>query len=213
MGEGGAILTNHSGLYDRMLWISQHPERQKREIGLHATNEIGINGRMHPAVARLALRRFDAAQEAVLKRQRVFGDVAMALAETGLVRPMKWLRSRIQPSFYRLNMAWLAEPEPHALSASLAALGWRGCVSQDPVRLIYQQPSFPALSGNDSKVTPCPVAEREAPRRFCVDLVERCSNRHALIRPATLTSPRRVVRGQLAESGCRRVESSAVLSS
>ena len=49
VGEGGAILTSSQELYEKLLWHTQHPERQRLELGLHLDNESCLTGRIHPA--------------------------------------------------------------------------------------------------------------------------------------------------------------------
>lgn len=60
-GEGGCVLTDNTDLYEQLLWWSQHPLRQKRELGFDIYNEFSFNSRMHPAAAASALRSFDLA--------------------------------------------------------------------------------------------------------------------------------------------------------
>jgi dTDP-4-amino-4,6-dideoxygalactose transaminase len=50
-GEGGAILTNNEELYRKLLWWTQHPMRQRLELGLDLDNEFAINARIHPLAA------------------------------------------------------------------------------------------------------------------------------------------------------------------
>ena len=48
-GEGGAIITDDVTIYEKLLWYSQHPSRQKTAFGLSNFNDYApINGRMNP---------------------------------------------------------------------------------------------------------------------------------------------------------------------
>ena len=47
--EGGCVLTDSDMIYEKLLWYSQHPSRQKAAIGINKYNEYApLNGRMHP---------------------------------------------------------------------------------------------------------------------------------------------------------------------
>lgn len=51
-GEGGAVLTDDDNIYEKLLWYSQHPSRQKTVFGLSNYNDYApINGRMNPLSA------------------------------------------------------------------------------------------------------------------------------------------------------------------
>lgn len=54
-GEGGAILTNDATLYERLVWLTQHPHRYRREFSLcgHLEEQF-LNARIHPLAAILA---------------------------------------------------------------------------------------------------------------------------------------------------------------
>lgn len=53
-GEGGAIMTNNTELYNMLLLICQHPHRQEHDLGIGYSNEFSLNGRIHPIAAILA---------------------------------------------------------------------------------------------------------------------------------------------------------------
>ena len=62
-GEGAAILTRDVALYRRLLHLTQHPERWRREVSLSEWNaEPFINARMHPLSAVIALALWPAEQ-------------------------------------------------------------------------------------------------------------------------------------------------------
>lgn len=50
-GEGGCILTNNTDLYKRLVAITQHPYRMKRDISIDEYSELGFNGRINPLAA------------------------------------------------------------------------------------------------------------------------------------------------------------------
>lgn len=169
-GEGGAVLTDHDELYEKLLWFTQHPERQRRELGLGVWNEFGLNGRMHPLAARLASRRFDAALDHVRTRQERSFQIIEAMNRSSLTEPIDFWERRILPSFFRLTGSWRRKPRPRNLEANLACLGWHVHLGRPPVTLVYQQPAFRAQYGHlvDSTAE-CPVAERQWRRRVSVE--------------------------------------------
>jgi len=59
-GEGGAILTDDAELYEKLIWYSQHPARQKKIFGLSEYNEYApINGRCNPLSAIMLSELFE----------------------------------------------------------------------------------------------------------------------------------------------------------
>lgn len=101
-GEGGCVLTNNADLYEQLLWWSQHPLRQKRELGLDIYNEFSFNSRMHPAAAVLALRSFDLALERVADHQELCFEAIAILEDADLIDPTCLSALEIRPSFFVL---------------------------------------------------------------------------------------------------------------
>ncbi len=58
-GKGGAIITNNTNLYDRLVSICQHPHRQERDLGIGSSHEFALNGGMHPISAIIARDMFE----------------------------------------------------------------------------------------------------------------------------------------------------------
>lgn len=59
-GEGGAVITDDDTIYEKLLWYSQHPSRQKTVFGLSNYNDYApINGRMNPLSAILLNETFE----------------------------------------------------------------------------------------------------------------------------------------------------------
>jgi dTDP-4-amino-4,6-dideoxygalactose transaminase len=55
-GEGAAVITRHRETYERLLHLTQHPDRWRREVCLDGWNEFPfLNARMHPLTAVIAL--------------------------------------------------------------------------------------------------------------------------------------------------------------
>lgn len=66
-GEGGAIITNNSELYEKLLSTCQHAHRQERDLGIGVSHEFALNGRIHPIAALFASENF---QSGLLEKQR-----------------------------------------------------------------------------------------------------------------------------------------------
>lgn len=60
-GEGAAVMTHDRPLYEKLLHLTQHPERWRREVSLTGWNARPFfNSRMHPLTAIIASILFDA---------------------------------------------------------------------------------------------------------------------------------------------------------
>jgi dTDP-4-amino-4,6-dideoxygalactose transaminase len=165
-GEGGAVLTDHDWLYERLVWHTQHPDRQKHELGLLTANEFAINGHMHPAAARMALRKFDAALRKLDTRRRHIERLHVAMAQTGLVAPPAWSTTDSKPSFFRFVPAWRRRPAFEELGQAFPRLR----LAHAPVRLLPEQGSFRAQYPDFlSERTRYPEAIRQSKLRFCVE--------------------------------------------
>jgi perosamine synthetase len=167
-GEGGAVLTDNRDLYEKLIWYSQHPYRQRRDISLQFDNEFGINGRIHPLAAIWANATFDESLDSVIRRRiECFGMIDV-LNSTGLTEEIDFKERRIEPAFFRLSAAWKKKPQVAALLRELQQSGIYASLEDPPVRLIYQQPAFLAQYRRSGAAGRCPVAERQARLRFCV---------------------------------------------
>lgn len=102
-GEGGCIITDNADLYERLVWYSQHPLRQKRELGVGIYNEFSFNTRIHPAAAVSALASFDGALLRVAEYQELCLDALAALEREHLIEPARLSDSAIRPSFFALT--------------------------------------------------------------------------------------------------------------
>jgi dTDP-4-amino-4,6-dideoxygalactose transaminase len=163
-GEGGAILTNHDALYEKLLWYTQHPERQRRELGINLVNEFALNGRIHPLAAQIANAGFDRALAGLGAQQQICFKIITELNRTNLVEPIRFGEQAIKPAFFRLSAAWKGKPQERALERDLGNIR----LAPSPVRLLYRQPAFVAQYGRGMVASVCPQAERQAKKRFCL---------------------------------------------
>ena len=49
--RGGAILTDRTDLCEKLVGLTQHPYRHKRDLRLGLNNEYSLNMRIHPLAA------------------------------------------------------------------------------------------------------------------------------------------------------------------
>ena len=69
-GEGGALITDDDTIFEKLLWYSQHPSRQKTVFGLSNYNIYApINGRMNPLSAILLNETFKFSLKALYNKQ------------------------------------------------------------------------------------------------------------------------------------------------
>ncbi len=145
-GEGGAILTDNAELYQKLVWWTQHPDRQRRDLGLGLVNEFGLNARMHPLAAVVANVTFGAALQRLQGYQAWCFEVIDRLNESGLTQPIRFQELGIVPSFFRLAAAWRGEPQGERLRVYLAERGGVRLESL-PFSRIDRQPAFIAQYG------------------------------------------------------------------
>jgi perosamine synthetase len=167
-GEGGAVLTNRDDIYERLLWHTQHPLRQRRELGSGLDNEFALNGRIHPWAATRAVATFDARLSALARRRYAAADLIGALNGSGLTQPIDFSDRGIEPAFFRVTAAWRRNEQSSRLGDYLSTAGWVVAVGPAPVRLVYRQTGFLAQFARCRTGARCPVAEQQARRRFCV---------------------------------------------
>jgi len=170
VGEGGAILTNHAALYEKLVWYTQHPARQRRDLGLGLDNEFALNGRIHPLAAAWAAARFEESLVRLREHQRRCFELINLLNATATIEPIEFRQQDIEPSFFRLTAAWRGRPDQERLHKELATAGVSVDVLPPPIRLIYRQPAFLAQYGRRLRKQPhCPEAEHQARTRFCLE--------------------------------------------
>jgi len=82
-GEGGALLTDNEDVYEKLIWISQHPLRHKLLSDLTRPEDYGtINGRINPFGALAGLHNFGKAFEILIKRQETIFQSIQKLKKT-----------------------------------------------------------------------------------------------------------------------------------
>lgn len=102
-GEGGAVVTDDQGLYGKLLRISQHPLRQKRDLGLSAYNLYGpLNGRMNPLAAILINEMFEERFTSLRLKQNRYFAVLSELIRKGWIEPIRRVTEPANSTFHHL---------------------------------------------------------------------------------------------------------------
>ena len=171
-GEGGAILTNNTELYNKLLWFTQHPLRQRRELGLELDNEFGLNARIHPLAAIWANAVYDDSLRRVAEQRKYWLGLAAALNTIGMTESIEYSSKSIEPSFFRFTAAWKNRPLKAEIEKALRDHGCEIRVAPLPIRLIYKQPAYHAQFGRRStnKSSRCSIAEEQVSKRFCIEM-------------------------------------------
>lgn len=165
-GEGGAVLTNRADLYERLVWHTQHPHRQRRDLGFDCENEFAVNCRIHPLAAACAEAAFDESLGRLrLRQQRAFGLVE-SLNESGLVEPLPFSRQSIASTFFRLSVARGKGVQPADVCECLREVDESITRDWRSLGLLPHSPSFRASSGRPVQRGTWPSAARQVKRRL-----------------------------------------------
>lgn len=78
-GEGGVMVTADAGLYENALALTQHPERLRRMAGPGAVPGFGLNYRMHPLSALMAICDLNQMDDRLAHRREILAAVALVL--------------------------------------------------------------------------------------------------------------------------------------
>lgn len=166
-GEGGAVITNNTKLYERLLFYSQHPFRQKREIGLGISNEFAFNARIHPLAAIWANADCENALTKLKTYQTECLEILAYLNKSGLIQPARFSEKDILPSFLRLTVEQKELSDGKKIESYLAKRNFKAKTASVPVSLIYQNAAFLAQYKRQfSLPKACLQAERQARQRI-----------------------------------------------
>jgi len=170
-GEGGAILTDSRDLYERLIWISQHPLRQKRELGLRLTNECALNGRIHPVAAIIGTETFDSSIAEVELYRKCALALISDLAESNIILPPGYASRGLEPAFFEISVKPAPGVSIDDLRQYLARSAWDVRVRRPSSSLLFDQVAFESSAGT-LKDFGCPNAIEQAKRRLCLSIQE-----------------------------------------
>lgn len=168
-GEGGAVLTDDTALYKKLVWHTQHPHRQRRDLGFSLHNEFALNARIHPLAALWADTIFDDTVARLRSHQAICRSLINCLNDVPFTDRIDFDAGGIEPSFFRLTAAWKGDAQPERLLEHLRHVMPSLRIEPPPVELLYRQPAFITQFGNLGAGTPkCPVAEQQVLRRIAL---------------------------------------------
>ena len=85
-GEGGVILTDNEEIYEKIIWFSQHPYRQKSTFGPDTYNEyLPFNGRLNPFSAIMLNNLFNVFLKRIKTKQIKTFDLLNLLSKNKFV--------------------------------------------------------------------------------------------------------------------------------
>lgn len=160
-GEGGVVVTPDEEVFEKLVWHTQHPDRQLRDAPGMPVNELAMNLRIHPLAAVWAEASFESALAGVVERRETCLQVLGILARERLLEselPDEW----IKPSFHRLifRPRWGTE----RVEMFLHENGFMYKVCPPPItELIYHHEAYRQISRacGWERPDPCPVAESQ----------------------------------------------------
>ncbi|MCI0549594.1 MAG: aminotransferase class I/II-fold pyridoxal phosphate-dependent enzyme [Anaerolineae bacterium] len=104
-GEGGMITTSDEDILDRILFYTQHPLRQRKDMTRWCEpNEFALNYRVHPLAAAYALRRFDIVIGDMKCRRERFEELNHILSDYGgnVLSPVS-VREGVEHAWFRFS--------------------------------------------------------------------------------------------------------------
>jgi dTDP-4-amino-4,6-dideoxygalactose transaminase len=161
-GEGGLLVTNDRRLYDRALRMTQHPIRQRHELG-GETTEFGYNFRIHPLAAVVALAQFASLEERVAARHEFCVRLSNAVEGIPGIIPVR-ARKGTTHAWYR----YCPSVDPEQLGGGdvsrerfIEALLAEGVpIGPDPIAVPLHRRSMRPFMDDEQKPSDCPAADR-----------------------------------------------------
>ena len=110
-GEGGLLATDDTGIFQRAMALTQHPSRSRREFGFDGefAHDLGLNYRLHPIAAALAVAGISELPWRLAHRRAVSTAFREGLGETPVLRPFSY-SSFDAPAAYGLPLFWKDDP-------------------------------------------------------------------------------------------------------
>lgn len=161
------IVSRHRELYKRLIWQTQHPLRQLRDLPDVVPHEMALNLRIHPFSAVLAEAGFSAALKRVEETRRTSIRLLELLKAQQVSKTTVPASEDIRPSFHMLTCE--SSVEPADLECVLAQCRSGYAVSTAPVtEPLYTHETYASLSqlhGWDLS-NHCSVAEEQSKSRI-----------------------------------------------
>jgi dTDP-4-amino-4,6-dideoxygalactose transaminase len=171
-GEGGAVVTDNKDLYEKLVWLTQHTFRQKRELGLRTVNEFAFNGRINPLTAIWANFCFGEALERLQNYQNKCLEIIDCLNESRLITPINLRTKNILPTFFQLTVELRDKLKANEVKEYLLKQGFKTKIVPLSVSVIYKNPAFIEQYKKQFYLPEsCSIAEQQAERRIAIGFV------------------------------------------
>lgn len=104
-GEGGAVITDDDAIYEKLLFYSQHPSRQKAVFGLSNYNEYApINGRLNPLSAIILNETFEASYAKLKNYQVKCFQLILQLQKEQLIEATPHISAPASSTFFSFSL-------------------------------------------------------------------------------------------------------------
>lgn len=120
-GEGGLLATDDTGIFQRAMALTQHPFRSRREFGFDCdfAHDLGLNYRLHPLAAALAVASFYDLHIHLAHRRAIWTSFNDGLGRTPALRPVSSASSDSWAA-YGLPLSWEGDPGKRHIFTGLA---------------------------------------------------------------------------------------------
>lgn len=110
-GEGGLLATDDTAIFQRAMALTQHPSRSRREFGFDSdfAHDLGLNYRLHPLAAALAVAGISDLPGRLANRRAVWTAFREGLGEALVLRPISY-PSTDSLAAYGLPLSWEGDP-------------------------------------------------------------------------------------------------------
>lgn len=108
-GEGGLLVTDDEGLYERAVFWSQHPFGQLARTGsVGPWGELAGNGRIHPVAAAIALQHLGDLERRLAERRANCARLSRGLEGVPGIRPVA-ARADVDHAYHRYSPTFVPE--------------------------------------------------------------------------------------------------------
>ena len=167
MNDGGMVCTNNGNIYDRLVWHTQHPLRQMRDVPQYSSNEFALNLRIPSMTAQRLCERFESGLQQIRMRQRRILELETMMSNELGIPPISNMR-RIS-SYHRWTIESNRKKNLVAIERHISKAGYSVRFGQPPItRPIYADQVFKKLSPGPHQR--CKVAEEQLKKRILLDI-------------------------------------------
>ena len=165
-GEGGMLVTNSEGIYQRAVALTQHPERYWQLTG-QKPEGFSLNYRYSPMLAPFALQSLELLEQTLNHRRRVQEAFFEALGQHNQIARPKSLTGE-EPIAYDIQFYWLGSQNRAELCEAAHSVGvplFPGPIGE-PLHLRLARCSYPKPVHHwTHQAGSCPVAEAQCGKR------------------------------------------------